>query len=634
MTTKTPEKTIGPRKGAGSASSASPAERLAEDVLVTKVQRALVALTEPARIGEIAQQIADDAITPAAIRYVLDSHPRLFAAVDRRWDLAQRYGDSQRPMAKILEDLVSAHGEPMPVEGAAGELSRIFRRPLEAYEKVAPRMLRSRLFFPVSEGTAYGLSSWLLDTQWNDRADVFFFNYMSEGDIAEHKAVGEAAPWTEGAVEAVQNFLAAYPGTPVDNKVIQYFAWQAYGDDFEADLFYEQLHERSDLFLALPGNRWISTADVQQLIPFWNAMAERVGELPEEAIPEPVAEIHPAKPLEIAETDREELVRYFDGLEDYVTVPELLSSIFEVGPQSRSYRDDVTALTDYLKASSDEFVWAGTDRFRAPGTLPPYLGQIPESLTFPILPRFETPDGEILDQLLDDEGFEEKLKDDIFFSVAQDVGDSEDDDTTIWPEGVSADSQSLRLVLKAHHKEIGTFPLAQIPRGFFPAEPEIVELTLLDSNNNQYPIYVDYQVGLVYGFFDVYGDIAAESGAVFHLEKTADPAEYRFIYNNETDSDVFVNQSRFDDLLEYRSQVEAGPVSTYDIIRSILEHYHKGAHFQTVLTEVNLVRRTPRRLVASVLSGYTAFDHRANRWIFDPKREIEGFDKKKTPYLS
>jgi hypothetical protein len=74
-------------------------------------------------------------------------------------------------------------------------------------------------------------------------------------------------------------------------------------------------------------------------------------------------------------------------------------------------------------------------------------------------------------------------------------------------------------------------------------------------------------------------------------------------------------------------------VSTYDIIRRILDHYRKGCSFLTLLTEVNLVRRTPRRLVASILSGYSAFHPRANRWTFDPKKEPEGFDKRKVEYI-
>jgi hypothetical protein len=88
-----------------------------------------------------------------------------------------------------------------------------------------------------------------------------------------------------------------------------------------------------------------------------------------------------------------------------------------------------------------------------------------------------------------------------------------------------------------------------------------------------------------------------------------------------------------EELADYRAEVEAGPVSTYDIIRRILDHYRKGCSFLTLLTEVNLVRRTPRRLIASVLSGYTAFHERANRWAFDAKKEPEGFDRRKTPFI-
>ena len=151
---------------------------------------------------------------------------------------------------------------------------------------------------------------------------------------------------------------------------------------------------------------------------------------------------------------------------------------------------------------------------------------------------------------------------------------------------------------------------------------------------NGYPIYVDYDVQLVYGLFDVYGEVTAESGAVVYLEKTDKPDEYRFTDENETDPGVFVSPARLEELVEFRGEVESGgAISTYDIVRRILDHYRKGCSFLTLLTEVNLVRRTPRRLLASVLSGYAAFHPRANRWTFDPKKEPEGFDKSKTGYI-
>jgi len=50
------------------------------------------------------------------------------------------------------------------------------------------------------------------------------------------------------------------------------------------------------------------------------------------------------------------------------------------------------------------------------------------------------------------------------FTLAQDAGD--DGEGAI--QACISECESLRLVLKAHHKEYGTFPLCQIPGGFFP----------------------------------------------------------------------------------------------------------------------------------------------------------------------
>ncbi len=85
-----------------------------------------------------------------------------------------------------------------------------------------------------------------------------------------------------------------------------------------------------------------------------------------------------------------------------------------------------------------------------------------------------------------------------------------------------------------------------------------MELTLRDAAGTAYPIYVDYDVQLIYGLFDVYADIAAKSGAVVYLEKTTEPAEYQFVSSNETDPGVFVSPARLEELLDFRAEVEGG----------------------------------------------------------------------------
>ena len=636
-TTRTSEKKTTPKKAA-LVTAADPHEALASELLTTLLHRALVRLGEPARIGDIVREVGDDTVTPALARRQMETSPRRFVAVDRRWDITSRYLDKTKPLERILEEVIAVYGAPIPADDVAGELGQITGRVKEAYTEVAARLLRGAPFFPIAGGLAYGLRSWLLDLISEREDDILFYNYLSADKLAPFQSSAKGLDWDGNPTGAAQSLVSAAGGEPVDNRILQYFAWKSLGDEFDGAAIYDAVATDRETFLALSDHRWLLRESLTPVQALWRIQAEAAALMvPEEpaAVEAVAAAVEvPAKPLEVTEEDAEELRSYFEGREEIARTGDLLTQIFEIRPGSTTFAADAETLTAYLRTKPGDFQWVGTDRFRALGTLPPYIGQVPESLTFPVLPQFETADGEVLDQMLADTGLESGLQSEIFDPAAQDVNDQEPAGVTLWPEGATAEATRLRLVVKAHHKEIGTFPLAQIPAGFFPTEPNIVELTLRDGAGNGYPIYVDYDVQLVYGLFDVYAEVAAESGAVVYLEKTDKPDEYKFTDQNETDAGVFVSPARSEELLDFRSEVEGGaPISTYDIARRILTHYGKGASFLTLLTEVNLVRRTPRRLLASVLSGYSAFTRGANKWKFDAKKEPEGFNASKTEFL-
>jgi hypothetical protein len=57
--------------------------------------------------------------------------------------------------------------------------------------------------------------------------------------------------------------------------------------------------------------------------------------------------------------------------------------------------------------------------------------------------------------------------------------------------------------------------------------------------------------------------------------------------------------------------------------------------FVPLFTEVNLVRRVTRVLVASILSSYHAFDQvkKTGEWRYDQKKRSQGFNKAKRKYI-
>jgi hypothetical protein len=230
---------------------------------------------------------------------------------------------------------------------------------------------------------------------------------------------------------------------------------------------------------------------------------------------------------------------------------------------------------------------------------------------------------------LEDEGLEGGLQAEILNPVTQDVFDY---DAVVEKDQPALDSA--RCVVTRQHRRLGTFPLCQIPPSFFPTGTNLIELTLIDGEKRE-DIWVNRDTRLVYGMDKWYSEEMPESGAVFNLVKTPKADEFKFVYKSETDKLVFVAANRIQELEELAEQAKANDLSTFDLMTRIMPYHRKGSSFVTLFTEVNLVRRTTRRLVASILSSYYAFYQKpkSSLWQFDEKKEDQGFKKAKRKYV-
>jgi len=68
-----------------------------------------------------------------------------------------------------------------------------------------------------------------------------------------------------------------------------------------------------------------------------------------------------------------------------------------------------------------------------------------------------------------------------------------------------------------------------------------------------------------------------------------------------------------------------------------MQEHHSGVDFIRLWSEVNIVRRTSKRLVASLLSGYHCFyaRQRGKNWLwrFDANRVDQGFMRQKRKFV-
>jgi hypothetical protein len=278
-----------------------------------------------------------------------------------------------------------------------------------------------------------------------------------------------------------------------------------------------------------------------------------------------------------------------------------------------------------LKADSS-VAWVGGDRFQKAGQHPDYINEVPEPFQF-VLSGVVDAEGEEVDVELTDEGLNTSLRKLLQHPLALDVLDEDPQPP------LKSQPESIRLVLKSIHRELGTFPLAQFPTGWLDDSPKIQEAIFVDPAGRELQVWINQEARLMYGLIDWWLDQSVESGAVYTLTKTPQANVFEFAYLDQPDPVVYISTQRMEELRTLGAEYEGK--STLDLLVMVMSHWPKGADYLTVLAEINVARRTSRRLVASLLSSYQCFYQRSGSpvWHFDNKKVEQGFDKSKKKFI-
>ena len=513
--------------------------QLADAYLADRVYAALLERGEPAKISEITLEIDNARITFPLVRRALDDASK-FALAERQWSLAARYLDTSRPVERTLMDVVRAAGRPLDRITLATELSEVYRRDASNFFALIDKVVQNPANFFKTKTNEWGLVEWLPLVDGEELIDLLFDNEVARETLTGYAEFAKGVDWSDpvGATVAIASKLGV---RALPNRVVGILAWQALGEKFDPRAhFVTALADDRLTLLTGKGGRWLTREAVEKLernleeraasladeeheepaapapvavAPVVEEVAGEVAPTPVAVTPEPVAPTAP--PLEVSEAELKAMEVYVVERGNAVDAVDLLALQYEVTPGDPSFASDLAALTEKLKGDA-RFLYVGAGRFREPESLPPFVHTVPEFLSFPEL-QFVSMDGEIMDEEIEDEGFIGTLRQDYLLPLAQDVSDDEGSYTG----GESDESGTVRCVVKAHHKEIGTFPLCQIPDGFFPGDANIVEVTLRDDEGGAHDILVNHELRLLFGFFGLYEKLAHEVGGVFTLKRGA-----------------------------------------------------------------------------------------------------------------
>ncbi len=587
--------------------------------LADKAYLVLLGRSQPAKLRQVSKGVGIAEASPKLVRSVMVESNR-FEVIDRRWAPAIRFSDTRRPFERILADLLISAGIPVSIDLLAEELGQIYERPADVYKKTLPRILTGGESFFDAGALGFGLTRWLLEPTSDKEEDVIFDNYLSKDQIEEYEADCGDGKWdADNIVESAAAVLKKCK-RPIPVKILALFAWRSLGTDFQPIDFYAQLVS-GDQILLLSDQKAYPAGVEKDFLAALGELAEEVAALPADE------EDELEGPVTLTDTDKEEIVKLILERES-ASAEELIEHVLEVSPGEPAYVGAYEQLKDALNTDV-RVAWIGGSRYGKPVEFPDEVQLMPPALVVPATPPYETPEGDVFDQELEVEGFDGDLKAAIYDPLAEDVTD-EDPSLTIYQP--NEDSQ--RCVLKYHHKVEGTLPLCQINPDFFGSEPEIIPITLIDEGKRK-TVYVNNALRLIFGLKDFYKDIAEVSGAVFYIERTAKAGEFRYRFDGEVNEELAMDVARSLELLDIRNDFESREMPLFDVITSILEQRGQGMTFAQLVNEVNIVKRTSRLVIASILSSYHCFHTRGKSglWQFDEKKISQGFTKAKKKYI-
>lgn len=560
-------------------------------------------------LAGLSQQIP---LNPKSLRLSLESAYQFRRTPDNAWEILSREPYTQRPLERMMVEILQGIGKPLPPEWLGKELSYSYPHSPESLTTLVKKLAQTRPnFFLTSEGKI-GLRDWLLKVPTLDPEEVLWENFDEPQTLEPFQSLAQSIDWQAlGPIDGAITFLDQAKQA-VSNKILQFYQWQADPEHFDAIKLLEALLSCPEVAI-LDHAEWIGPSLLKE-VPSILARLDREG---------PVVELLPEdlpKPVTVEPQDLDLLYELLTGTSEPENLDTLLHHLF---PQlmigDPNYDATRTALDRALR-NDPRFLWVGWDRWLTARPIPEEIQRRPEILE-PLYVDLEFSPGQPEDVELTDEGLEEDLAEQIRQPLCQYGGIIE-----------ALPDRRIRCVITYNHHQAGTLPVPSNSLAF-PRQPNFILVTGL-AEDQYYSLWINHSLELLFGLRPWYQQVRLPaSGGVFYFEPTEALGRYRLVYSGEKDNDTYIEESRLKDLLSLREQAMTEATSTREIITRILTSHSRGISFTRLYAETLVVRMVTPRLVAGILSAYHGFTQHRGLWSHDARAAQKGFKRQKKKYI-
>lgn len=591
-------------------------------VLSDSVAEYLLTRGHAAKISEIASQVGKRMGASAKlIRQTLANNPQ-FVGEERRWNLLLRTM-FHRPLEGALQQTLRLVGKPLTVAAFSNEMAVLNGRTAEFYQAMLPSFLINRPegFFLTPDGR-WGLRGWLLDTNALDEEELLQRNFFGEVEevrpvLEEVRTVG--LPANLGTTDAALQLLMTV-GRPLSTKVISFALWLREKDAFDPLGFYLSLLE-DPRFHLLSGSQWLPTEQIEQL----NVSLQKLSTLADIALEEEETWEGPYM------TTPEDLNEIFDFLVEHgrsQKLSDLVETVFEYSKVSSRYQQVYDGLFQALNEDS-RFQLVGQQTWTLPALVPTEVLQVSESLLPESMDPSLLPDPET-DAELEDEGLENNLALWVHDPRYEDFGSEHEVELS-----GEAMLDETRVPVLFNHQRMGTLKLRQADMSFFPTDTPLACVTLHGDGVGQFQMWINNEELLIHGLEEWYLANKLPVGAMLVIRRGSEPDDFNISWDGEIDDLIAIAEERISTLLDMRVEAEEQHWSVYEIMNRVMANNPEGLHFLTLWAEVNVVRRTPKRVVASNLSSYHCYLQVSGteRWKLDERKIEQGRKKTKKKFI-
>ena len=428
--------------------------------------------------------------------------------------------------------------------------------------------------------------------------------------------------------------LMEFTGGPLSQRVIGFFVARVQGRAFSPAKLAATLNDRTQFQPLLGG-----FVSLQEALPALRDSAveflNEVGGEAEAVDPEALLRLRVAPKDVVIPTDEalealREVGKNADG--EPIHTAKVVLDIWDVEPDEPTLVAQIQGLNEALQRDTTNWMPFGLGRFLLLDSVPAQARETPARLKPATATVKNRVTGEPFDLELDDAGLDADCAAFIHAPEWDDIGEENE------VEGARSGALVARIPVLNHHYETGTLRIRAQDAAVWELKAPFSRLTLHqrtdDAGELPFEVWASRENGLVSGdelrawFMENLGP----SGGVARIERENDKL---WIERDPFDSRVFLTENRVEDLEDLRAG--AAFLSLTELLIKILGDSKTGLELPLLWAHANIVRRTSKRLLASVLSLYSPFTvkqrgQNAYVWTLDATKDAD-FKKGKRRFV-